>query len=201
MLHEASGKGRAFILYYRQPEQKYRTKIGAEQGESLVIKARQINELGLDSLPLRNGHAIIAFDDMIEHGYYLMVLATEYELLKNSGQDLTAVENELYYALNAVNRVDRDAELYLSGGTVDESLNGFFLRDDFPPNFIENFQDEGFAYIRTDYSHVNLVNDYDPAAVHPGYSHELLPDYDYDDTANEASKDQISTLLMSTPLS
>lgn len=49
----------------------------------------------------------------IELGNYLAVLATEYRLLKWDGagtEQMTAIRNELYYAINAINRLDKNAE-------------------------------------------------------------------------------------------
>jgi hypothetical protein len=126
---------------------------------------------------LQNGNAFQIWDNTIEHGYYLMVLATEYELLSRDGQDLTAVKNELYYALNAINRIDRRAEPYLTDGNSVENLNGFFLRDDIPPSFLENFADEGFVYMKSDYSNAKLMEEYLPGSAYPpdaGSAFELV---------------------------
>jgi hypothetical protein len=129
------------------------TKIGPDIGESLP--ARVLSPLdcvdddfgitdGTDSFssqtPMgRYGHGTMHFGDgMIRHGYYLGVLATEYRLLKNQGQDVSGVVNELYFALKAINRLDLSAE-----STIDENynielqdnLNGFYLREDIPEKF------------------------------------------------------------------
>ena len=77
---------------YRDRFRQKFSKIGAEQGESITIKAWQYqsNQTALDGNwdpqfmadgNLQNGNAIRTWDDIIEHGYYSMVLATEYELL------------------------------------------------------------------------------------------------------------------------
>lgn len=49
----------------------------------------------------------------ISLGYYFIVLSTEYSLLGTSGQDQSNTLIELYYALNALNRLNQFAEGYL----------------------------------------------------------------------------------------
>jgi hypothetical protein len=68
-------------------------------------------------------------DAMNDQGSYISVLATQYRLLKDGGKDVTSTLNELYYAINAVNRVDRRAENFFDDNLPD-NLNGFMLRDD-----------------------------------------------------------------------
>ncbi len=86
-------------------------------------------------------------DGVIRHGHYIGFLATEYKLLKNAGEDVTAVLNELYYALVAFNRLDLNAEKIISNERDNipqqsENLNGFYLRDDVPENFDDHWKDE-----------------------------------------------------------
>ena len=75
---------------------------------------------------------------MIRHGYYLGLLATEYRLLKDAGEDATGTLNELYFAIKAVNRLDFKAEDILAenyNADFDPNLNGFYLREDIPEDF------------------------------------------------------------------
>lgn len=72
-------------------------------------------------------------------GYYLATLATEYALLIQEGRPTNAVLNELYYAIEAINRLDRDAEPYLSQGSSAPSLNGLICRDDAPGDYMNYF--------------------------------------------------------------
>jgi Cys-rich repeat protein len=77
---------------------------------------------------------------------YISVLATEYKLLSDSGQDTSQTGLELYHAINAFNRLDGTAEPYWRAwkqtGSVPECTatsdppNGFFIRDDVPSNFL-----------------------------------------------------------------
>lgn len=113
------------------------TVLGVECGNSLPAAAR-----GGDSWvapELQFGDAVL---DM---GYYLGVLATEYRLLKNYGQDASTTERELYYALQEINRLDAFAESawveYLASGTLDfcaapANLNGFLIRDERGNDFV-----------------------------------------------------------------
>lgn len=79
-------------------------------------------------------------------GWYIGVLATEYELVRqaarfpgvdrgNPGQ-LNATLDELYYALLAMERLDETAEQAFPAPCMQyTALNGFFLRDDVPADF------------------------------------------------------------------
>lgn len=58
------------------------------------------------------------------------VLALEYRLLKNENKDTKSTLNELYYAIQAINRMDDKAEVYFSFGNQAGSRNGFLLRGD-----------------------------------------------------------------------
>lgn len=87
----------------------------------------------------------IGGDGMIKQGHYIGFLATEYALRKRYGLDVTGILNELYFALKAINRVDRFAESDLGFDVYNynfpENLNGFYLREDIPEDFCEIFSD------------------------------------------------------------
>ncbi len=89
-------------------------------------------------------------DATIRLGWYLAVLATEHAMLSQpaaypgfdrGGQATTeASVDELYYALNALERLDRVADAsFPAPCTMAESLNGFFIRDDVGAGFHANF--------------------------------------------------------------
>ncbi len=78
-------------------------------------------------------------------GHYLAFLATEYAMMKKNGvaAHLYETKREIYYALEALNRLDKKAEYwwryyYKEDGTSANEfatdLNGFFIRDDINPN-------------------------------------------------------------------
>lgn len=62
-------------------------------------------------------------------------------MLKKEGADLIAIKNELYYAINAFNRLDLNAEIYFD--QEKGALNGFFIREDSPSDFYEQFEELG----------------------------------------------------------
>lgn len=72
-------------------------------------------------------------DAGISLGWYIGMLATEYEIKKINNQNYSQTIQELYLALNTINRLDSVAEIYY-GGVSD--MNGFFVRDDVSPLMI-----------------------------------------------------------------
>ncbi|WP_343636322.1 T9SS type A sorting domain-containing protein [Fluviicola sp.] len=89
-------------------------------------------------------------DVTIMHGYYLTMLALEHKILQDKGRwaDLKNNERELYYAIKAFERLDRVAETFYSSepgfdeiyrtgdSRLPEDVNGYFFRDDVPPDFL-----------------------------------------------------------------
>jgi hypothetical protein len=53
-------------------------------------------------------------DASLRLGWYIAVLATEYKLLNVQGLDTYQTRKELYYALEAFNRLDLNAESYFN---------------------------------------------------------------------------------------
>lgn len=124
-------------------------KIGPDAGESMPMGRRGIGKcLDLTDDGVSESYGTLYWGDgVIRHGHYLGFLATEYALLKKNNQDLTAIKHELYYALQAINRLDRTAEPLITGKKdecllLPESLNGFYLRDDVPKDFEDYWKDE-----------------------------------------------------------
>lgn len=107
-------------------------KIGPNCGESIPAQRRDSSNYGHLSR-LEWG------DATIDLGNYISVLATERALLRNHSMDPYRTNLELYYALNAYDRLDRNSDAYCydidatfpcntQGGVSD----GFFIRDDVP---------------------------------------------------------------------
>lgn len=94
-------------------------------------------------------------DGTIFLSQYISVLATEYRLLKDYGQDQDASEtlNKLYYALQAFERLDMAAELLWCGEQDYTHPNGFFVRDDIDDD--ETNPQHQFIL----YNHPELVSD------------------------------------------
>lgn len=79
--------------------------------------------------------------------HYISVLATEYRLLKNSGQysDYMQTAKDLYYAMKSFERIDATAESYYRDdhAQYNRDLNGFFNRNDVTPEFWEKYKNNG----------------------------------------------------------
>ena len=94
-------------------------------------------------------------DGTIWLGNYIIMLATENALLRYSNRyyDLLKNERELYYAMEAFNRLDEQGDTYYDAGQSNAGngtpmpacKNGFFLRDDVPCTF---FYKQLFKYIQ-----------------------------------------------------
>lgn len=77
-------------------------------------------------------------------GHYIGVLALEYRLLKDNGQDYNETLDELNLAFDTYYRLDYNAELCFDdpfGWTGDPATNGFFLRDDIDESCSVYFDD------------------------------------------------------------
>lgn len=142
-------------------------KIGEQQGNS--IPAANTNS---------NQNHIKWSDATIDLGWYIGVLATEHYLLKNevhfqsNAIDLIDYQEnieELYFALKALERLDLYAESSFSSCPKGTNENGFFIRDDVPLDFHDNFSNV-----------TNVISDF-------------LSDDDYD---KEMSQDQVYHLLI-----
>lgn len=130
---------------YRERLKNKFVKIGTEPGESIPMACR-IPGYAYGGTADVNGTQLQWKDATITLGYYIIVLATEYKLLNNAGENTQSTLNELYYAIDAINRLDRSAEFYLSFGSntvTPDDLNGFFLRDDVPYTFWQNWENDG----------------------------------------------------------
>jgi hypothetical protein len=140
---------------YRDRLRKNFLKVGNGPGESIPMSARSIGfpYSGGDSLTSR----VYWQDTDIYIGHYLSVLATEVKLLVNAYNatieaeekqkilfQLEQSKNELYYAIQTVNRLDRGAEKYLNGSQIEQTgdLNGLVMRDDVHNQFYLNFQND-----------------------------------------------------------
>src|SRR5678816_606478 len=86
-------------------------------------------------------------DSTIRLGWYLGVLASEHHLYSHpelfpgaARVEPEATDDELYDALFALERLDRVADAaFPDPCTHTEALNGFFIRDDVPAGFHQNF--------------------------------------------------------------
>lgn len=163
---------------YRDRFKNNFTVIGPDQGMSVPICTRRVN--WATSIDQENS-AIYYSDATIYLGHYIQVLATEYRLLANAGQETQATLNELYFALRTIGRLDLYAENYLYpefslGGS--SPTNGLILRDDVPYGFaLANFNEEysaifnttaHFNFVHSDYAELIVWNDEGTAGQYKG---------------------------------
>jgi len=89
--------------YYKSRLNNDFIKISLDSGESIPFNERVPKDQPphLQIIPDLN-----AGDGGVRLGIYLSVLATEYKLLKNNGQDLSKIKHEIFCALDAINRID-----------------------------------------------------------------------------------------------
>jgi len=106
--------------------------VGTGDGESIPFTIR--GEDAYLKFDETNNIVLKTGDGTSYLGYYIAALATEYHLLRQNNQNTDKVKHELFCALNAINRLDYKAEICL--GSQNGNLNGFFVRDDVPNNFL-----------------------------------------------------------------
>jgi len=197
----------------------YFMHMGEDEGESLPAGiVKEYYHCYADRSPAR---LIDWGDGTIYHGWYLGVLGTEAGLLRMQGQPLDSTARELYLALQAFDRLDYNAEIIWSNyngaterahmaaipwnadtrsweGKAPGVVNGFFLRNDAPPDFIKHFPFAGALG-----SALSAV--YDSSDRKYLGEYRICPPFVYRaDTyypMNEPSHDQIFPLLMGLTLS
>lgn len=183
----------------KYPELKKRlhrdfVKIGPGPGESIPagrFYQRWDNEH-------RRYYYTLEFGDATIHlGWYLAVLATENHLLRQHGKSTKNNLRELYYALHALDRLDRVSDIawsnfdgvnkqhalfdtthkkWIPRSEVKMQADGFFIRDDVPPYFFTHFKRSEIS--SSDFSrHTNPVS------------------FRTDNLGGEESKDQLISIL------
>jgi hypothetical protein len=90
---------------------------------------------------------------LINHGWYMAVLATEFALLQREGQDVSAVAEEMQLALSAIERLDKNCETDLyTQPLLASNLDGFLMRDDVPDDFCINHMGKNFDLVHSNFS-------------------------------------------------
>lgn len=135
---------------FRNRFKEHFVKIGPDLGESLPAGIRKpfdcvdTYDVDIDGTGwgISNYGEMHWGDGMIRHGHYLTLLSTEYRLLENNGQHEQAMAtlNELYYALNAIFRLDQNAEANQNQAQnlntyYNPTVNGFYNREDVGEDF------------------------------------------------------------------
>ncbi len=172
-------------------------KMGDQQGDGCIATTRHPfgywnEDIAPQSEWQLNANLVFG-DQTLSLGYYIAVLGTEYELLKNSGRigELERTKTELYYAMETYRRLDFYAETFPYNSTP--KLDGFFRRDDVPVDYLDsNLHPDNLNHFNSGYTDWSG----DPILF-------ITSDYQasVDDTAppeyhNEPSFDQITGLLM-----
>lgn len=146
---------------YRDRFKKHFIKIGLEQGESIPASTWRVNWAYAGN---NVNSALYWTDATIYLGHYLQVLATEHKLLSMRGLSTTETENEIYFAIRALTRLDQNAEPFLYGS--ESAINGLLLRDDVPANFHEHFKND-FSPVFNTTSELGFTHsDYAPLGVY-----------------------------------
>ncbi len=94
-------------VYYKQRFLSSFIAVGNGQAESIPLLIRMVKPTVNDSDQFSLG------DAPINLGWYIASLATEYKNLNDNGQNTELTVKELWYALEAFNRLDFMAEDYL----------------------------------------------------------------------------------------
>jgi hypothetical protein len=118
--------------FYRHRLSKYFVRVGEQPGESLVCQGRNgaiKNQICLPySLNYNNtdlSSELMAYDDEPNIlGWYIGLLATEWKLVNDEGGDVSEITKELFYALEAINRL-----VQTDMGIGNTALDGSIIRD------------------------------------------------------------------------
>jgi hypothetical protein len=125
-------------FYYRHRLKRF-VCVGPNAGESLVASGRNTrdsNNVLCTSPPpsLSKYYYIIGYDDQPNQlGFYIGLLATEWKLLNDQGLPVDSTTRELFYALDAINRLDMT-----DNGIGNTAIDGSILREDVPADFVTN---------------------------------------------------------------
>ncbi len=158
---------------YRESLKRYFIKIGSGQGESVPanVYTPSTNSMGWG-------------DATSWLGMYYAILASEYKLLVQDGKPTQGTLNELYYALNALNRLDDyDRKYYTGGIDVLTHRDGFFLRDDVDATLINEWTSQ-YATVKDDRYNLSSItsSNMSPFGSFNNWTHNV---------ENEVSSDQI----------
>ncbi|TNE52789.1 MAG: T9SS type A sorting domain-containing protein [Bacteroidetes bacterium] len=180
--------------YYRYRLREAFTIIGDDEGNCIPIVER--ND-GATSNSSNHTKATYASETLVQLGWYLGVLATEYRLLKNNQEwvGLEQTKTELYHALKTVHRMDYYGTCNWSGldwnsGTCGDAnpnpihgacqLDGFLVRHDVPENYYTASQSNRMK--------INSHNDF--------FNMAGISDRRYDDRYYPSSNDSDIHLIM-----
>lgn len=158
---------------YRERMKRYFIKIGPVQGESVPAN-------WFYSYP---GDVVMNWGDATSWlGIYYAVLAMEYKISVSDNKPTTGTLNELYFAINAFNRLDDNDRNYYDGSIITKYRDGFFLRDDVPSTFKNNWTSQ-YPTIKDDkYNLTGIYSQFSNAFPSTTWSNIIQ---------NEVSQDQL----------
>jgi hypothetical protein len=173
-----------YWFYHYRLVNDFMTK-GEAQGQCCIMGERSHGSLGTSTEAKWGDQTVIL-------GQYISVLATEYRLLRSANQPTDTTLQELYYALKTFNRLDYEAETATNDDpspNVFNSVNGYFMRDDVPKDFLDTI---GYHPENNKLSR-GVTSIYPVDIVSSDYS---VHQDDVTNTNNEMSHDQIWHLMM-----
>jgi len=189
---------------YENRYRKYFVHLGNNAGDGLPIAHRPLRRLDEQAFTYEprdwypdgapdgiydGGWKGIKFGDVTaDLGDYIARLATQYKLLKNASEDTLPTLNELYYAIQCVERVDLEAEFYLSQQQSPKNLNGFFMRGDVEKDYHAQWNNENTQNNSQDEK--DKIKGQDSPSSFTGQPQGYLNPH------NEMSQDQIIALML-----
>jgi len=148
---------------YRQRFRQHFTIIGEDRGEGVpipkidvggTVPAIKLDANNNDLYESADFKGIMDYggDNTVCLGYYMALLSSEYYLLRDAPEvDWVAVlacQNELYFALNSMERLDKQARQYFRPNlTPDDYTDGFFIRDDPQTSIVNKFLQKEYPRI------------------------------------------------------
>ena len=150
LIAQTEQENRDKYWHYRQRFNQYFMYVGDKSGESLVVCNRN-----------RNMTTRLCFGQHgIHFGYYLGMLATEYQLLLRNHEQQTADSTleELRYALLAYSEQMDKCEYYWD---KEPCLDGFFVRENIPLDYLDTNTVSGrnhFNHLNTDLTKFHIFN-------------------------------------------
>lgn len=171
-----------YIRYRERLKSQFMLCIGTGPGCSLPASIRNTYD---DNY---NGRETIKWGDgTIDLGMYISVLATEFKLLHDENKNTAETLTELYYALEAFNRLDYFGDTCFG---MPPELNGFFIRSDAGAGLFNNPEKKQETLNRLNVSGPSVNN----------ISSEFLNFLKGDTKLFAVSKDQVFILLMAMKL-
>lgn len=123
-LYETDALNMEKYWYLRKRLNERFVKVGPNPGESMPVDIYRVRAFYTDD-PTSEIFKRIDFggDATARHGWYIGVLATELKLLRDGGEDYSVTADELWYALNTIDRLDDVAELVYDYAPYDWNCN------------------------------------------------------------------------------